>query len=317
MTGAPRGELSERRTVTSRIYDGAEASYWIYANPGVDAARGAPVMVWLDASFYLGATDALGTRLQTVTDNLVHRGLIPPLVHVLLAAGDGGTRRPPMSAYHTGFYDFRILQFDEVTDEFGRYLLEEVLPDVERVVPLRQDGYSRAIAGISSGGTCTFKVGWFAPEAFSRLHPICASFTAWGWRPGDGIDGGHMLPLRVRGEPRKNLRVWLTTGAYDEFDGVDLANWPPELAAAVPRAGSQLLGNLELAQALKVQGYDFRFRLGATGHDMVQTGLDLPEALPWLWRGYDPERTFELYEPDEAERNAPAFRFGVLNRPTA
>ena len=37
--GVPRGTLSEKKTITSKIYDGATADYWIYASPGVDPAR--------------------------------------------------------------------------------------------------------------------------------------------------------------------------------------------------------------------------------------------------------------------------------------
>jgi enterochelin esterase family protein len=313
---APSGTISERRTVTSSIYRGAEAEYWIYANPGIDTQRGAPVMVWLDGRGFLGADDALRMRMQTVTDNLAHLGRIPPMVHLLVSAAEGGNWHPTEEDYHTGYYDPRIHQFDEVSDEYGRFLVQELLPAVGREFKLREDGYSRAIYGASSGGTGAFKVGWFAPDEFSRLYPYIASFTAWGWRPRDGIDGGFVLPLWVRREPRKNLRIWLSTGIYDEFDfehplhlRARSVEWP-----ALHYAGSQLLGNFEMAQALKTSGYDFRFRCGNTGHSFAQAAFELPESLTWLWRDYDPERTHQVYEPDEEERAQPAYQFGVTNR---
>ena len=37
--GVPKGTLSEKKTITSKIYDGATADYWVYASPGVDPAR--------------------------------------------------------------------------------------------------------------------------------------------------------------------------------------------------------------------------------------------------------------------------------------
>ena len=33
-----------------------------------------------------------------------------------------------------------------------------------------QDGYSRAIAGESSGGICAFAAAWFMPDKFARVH---------------------------------------------------------------------------------------------------------------------------------------------------
>jgi enterochelin esterase family protein len=319
---APAGVLSERRTLSSSIYDDAEIEYWTYTNAGIDLDRGAPLMVWLDGRGFIGAGDAVGIRLQTVTDNLVHRGLIPPMVHLLLSSPRGGTRDIPADHFHTGVFDFRTQAFDEVSEELNRHLLEEVLPHVERDVRIRRDGYSRGIFGASSGGTAAFKVGWYAPDQFSRLYPYLASFDAWGWRPGEGIDGGQVLPLWVRRGPRRNLRVWLSAGRYDDFDEPMPAHLAIEplpdgpFREALHRAGSQALGQFEMAQALKTSGYDFHFRYGDTGHNFAQAASELPESLAWLWRDYDPDRTEQAYEPDEPERAQPVYRFGVINRDT-
>jgi enterochelin esterase family protein len=89
---------------------------------------------------------------------------------------------------------------------------------------------------------------------------------------------------------------------------------PSAMERALHRAGSQALGQLEMAQALKTSGYDYRFRYGTTGHSFSQMGAELPEALTWLWRDYDPEKTFQEFEQDPEERARPAYRFGILNR---
>lgn len=305
LPGAPTGTISERRTITSSIYGGAAADYWLYVNHGIDEARGAPVMVWLDGLACVGDLDALNMRMQTVTDNLVHRGQMPPTVHVLLQPSVGGTRQPEPDGLPP-LFAMRSLQFDSLTEEFGRYLLDELLPEVGTSVKLRRDGYSRAIAGASSGGSCAFKVGWFEPAEFSRIHSTIGSFTALGWHPEQGIEGCHVLPLLVRRERRRNLRVWLSDGAYDIDAGPEVARWQ--------RSGSWPLSNLALAQALKTSGYDFHFRFGEAGHNLAQWSLDLPESLAWLWRGYDPERTEQVYEQEPAERAKPVFRVGVVNR---
>jgi enterochelin esterase family protein len=69
-----------------------------------------------------------------------------------------------------------------------------------------------------------------------------------------------------------------------------------------------------LANALKLKGYDFHFRFGEGMHAIAQGALDLPESLTWLWRGYDPARTAQLYEMEESERNKPVFRVKIANR---
>jgi hypothetical protein len=63
-----------------------------------------------------------------------------------------------------------------------------------------------------------------------------------------------------------------------------------------------------------MRGYDFHFRFGKTAHNSTQTGLDLPESLTWLWRGYDAERTEQVYEMDPAEKNKPVYRVKITNR---
>ena len=46
--GVPKGKVSEKQTIVSKIYDGMKADYWYYASPGVDPNVPAPLMVWQD-----------------------------------------------------------------------------------------------------------------------------------------------------------------------------------------------------------------------------------------------------------------------------
>jgi enterochelin esterase family protein len=79
-------------------------------------------------------------------------------------------------------------------------------------------------------------------------------------------------------------------------------------------AGSWPLNNIQLANALKLSGYDFHFRFGDGYHSIGQAALDLPEALAWLWRDYDPDRTEEVFQQETSEREKPVFRVKVANR---
>jgi len=59
------------------------------------------------------------------------------MVHVLIQPGTGGQEAQAM----------RSIEYDTVSDRYGKYLLDEVLSDVEKTYKIRKDGYSRAIAG--------------------------------------------------------------------------------------------------------------------------------------------------------------------------
>jgi enterochelin esterase-like enzyme len=211
LPGVAHGKLSEKKTLTSKIYPGMSANYWVYVNAGADtntgeaANMGAPLMVWQDGETIVGNEDLL--RLQIVSDNLVHKKLIPPMVHVLISPGSGGEA--------TGTR-MRSIQYDTVSDRYGKYLLEEILPEVEKTYKIRHDAYSRAIAGASSGAICAFNAAWYYPNQFSRVLSHIGSYVALQWQPEQGLDGGYIVSTRVRREPRKNLRVWSSDGTDDQ-----------------------------------------------------------------------------------------------------
>ena len=139
------------------------------------------------------------------------------------------------------------------------------------------------------------------------MHSNIGSFTALQWYPERGQEGGNTVADHVRREARRNLRVWMSDGTYDmESD--------PGGRADLFVAGSWPLHNIALANALKLRGYDFHFRFGDGTHSIAQGALDLPESLAWLWRGYDPERTSQVYEQEAAERAKPIFRVQIANR---
>lgn len=287
--GVPRGTLSEMKTLKSTLYPGMTTNYWVYVNPGADTVRGAPLMVWQDGETIVGNQDLLRLRLQIVSDNLVAKKLIPPMVHVLIQPGTGGQAQGTQ---------MRSILYDTVSDRYGKYLMEEILADVEKTYQLRHDAYSRAIGGASSGAICAFNVAWYYPQQFSRVMSHIGSFVALQWHPDQNLDGGYIVSKKVGREPKKNLRVWMSDGSDDQETAA--GGWP--------------LNNIELANTLKLRGYDFHFRFGVSMHAIAQGALDLPESLTWLWREYDPAKTEQVYQMEESERAKPVFRVGITNR---
>jgi enterochelin esterase family protein len=69
-----------------------------------------------------------------------------------------------------------------------------------------------------------------------------------------------------------------------------------------------------MANSLKMMDYDFRFHWGNAQHNTAHGTAESPEALAWLWRGYDPAKTQETYIGDPAEKDKPYWRVRTLNR---
>src|SRR5260370_3728477 len=103
--------------------------------------------------------------VPTVFDNLIADRSMPVTVGVFINPGtvEGGRAN-------------RSFEYDTLSDQYARFLLEEILPEVEKTVKLRHDGAGRAIAGSSSGGICAFTAAWEPPNAFSKVLARGGSF---------------------------------------------------------------------------------------------------------------------------------------------
>jgi enterochelin esterase-like enzyme len=290
--GVPQGRISEKLVHTSKLYAGMQTNYWIYVPAQYDPAVPAALMVWQDGERYITRnTEELCRlcpslyRLQEVTDNLIHDKKIPVVIHVFVSPGtvDG---KP-----------LRSILYDTVSDKYGQFLTEELLPEVYAKYNIRKDAYSRAIQGQSSGGIAAFTVAFNRPESFSRVYTVVGSFTALQWKPGE-LDGGNIYPFKVRREPKRNLRIWMNDGSEDQE--ANSGSWP--------------LQNIQLANSLKLKGYDFHFSFGGGSHHAALAASELPECLMWLWRDYDPAKTEQVYEQSAEERSKPVFRVRIYNR---
>lgn len=281
--GVPKGTLSDKIVHTSSIYPGMKADYWIYVPAQYDAAKPAALMVWQDGAGHINRNT--GSRLLTVVDNLIHEKKMPVAIQVMISPGMIGERR------------MRSVQYDSVDDKYARYLRDEVLKDVEAKYNIRKDGYSRFISGSSSGAICAFNVAWWHNEHFTRVLSWVGSYTSIQWDPWKK-EGGNIYPFLIRKSDRKNIRIWLTDGHNDLEN--NHGSWP--------------LQNIAMANSLKMKEYDFHFYFGLQQHNGIQGASDLPEALTWIWRGYDPEKSSEVFVMDPAEKTKPYFRVKELNR---
>lgn len=287
--GAPEGTLSEKIVNTSKIYDGMQSNYWIYVPAAYSAQAPAALMVWQDGEALIKRDGA--SRMLTVVDNLIAQKKIPVMIQVFIQPGMIGDKR------------MRSIEYDTVSDRYARFLRDEILADVQAKYNIRKDAYSRAIAGISSGGICAFNVAWQQPDQFSRVLSHVGSFTSIQWKhdqadPRDNILGGNDYPFLIRKSPKRNIRVWLQDGSQDLEN--EHGSWP--------------LQNIQMANSLKMREYDFHLSWGGGSHNSAHGNAELPEELTWLWRDYDPAKTEQIYQMDAGEKAKPMFRVRIDNR---
>jgi enterochelin esterase-like enzyme len=310
LPGVKEGKLSEKITHTSKIYDGMKSDYWIYVPNDYKPNTPAALMVFQDGSGY--ATRNPDHGVLNVVDNLIHQKKIPVMICVFINPGKiGDSPGTPtynfVKAYSEKWHrtlddSMRSTLYDTVSDRYPRFLRDEILADVASKYNIRKDAYSRAVAGLSSGGICSFNAAWFMPDQFSRVLSWIGSFTAIQWKEDpQNPDGGQDYPEKVLREPHRNIRAWLQDGANDQEN---------------PNYGSWPTANIRIANALKLKNYDFHFSFGKGTHSAGQGAAELPEAMIWLWRDYDPAKTEQTYVLEDAEKSRPLFRVNSLARET-
>ena len=248
----PRGEVS-RLEWRSTIFPGTVRDYWVYVPAQYQPEQLANVMVFHDGGGYVDEEGK--TRVPIVFDNLIHQGKMPVTVGIFINPG----HFPPVAEDEKPVSN-RSFEYDTLSDQYARFLLEEILPAVAENYSLTTEASGRALCGASSGGICSFTVAWERPDAFRKVLSHVGSFA--------NIRGGHVYPTMIRNTPPKPIRVFLQAGSND-LD-VGWGHWP--------------LANLEMAAAFNFAGYDYRLEFGDGEHDTKHAGAILPESLVWLWR---------------------------------
>jgi enterochelin esterase family protein len=177
--GVPVGELLHFTFTNSTVYPGTTRDYWVYVPKQYDAATPACVMIFQDGQNYANSNGQF--RVPIVFDNLIHKKEIPVTIGIFINPGEVRAAEPGASARSNRSYEY-----DSLGETYARFLLEEILPEVEKKYRLAGSPEKRALAGISSGGICAWTVAWERPQAFGKVLSHVGSFT--------NIRGGHACP---------------------------------------------------------------------------------------------------------------------------
>ncbi len=257
--GVPKGTVT-KWSWKSTVFAKTERDCWTYVPAQYDKEKPAAVMVFQDGGGYQNETGAY--RVPVVFDNLIHKKKMPVTIAIFVNPGTF----PPEKEGEKGKSN-RSFEYDTLSDQYARFLIEEILPEVGKSYSLSKDPKDRAIGGASSGGICAFTVAWERPDQFSKVLSHVGSFT--------NIRGGHNYEALIRKtKPAKPLKVFLQDGSND-LDN-EHGNWP--------------LANQQMAAALKFSKYDYKFVYGEGKHSGIHGGAILPESMEWLWSDRVTER---------------------------
>ena len=286
--GVPKGKVTKHEW-TSNVFPGTVREHFVYVPAQYDGSKPACVMVFQDGHAYVKENGDF--RTPVVFDNLIAAGEMPVTIGVFINPGAHPDKQKPEQRKDAWKADNRSFEYDTLSDQYARFLLDEILPEVGKGYKLTDDPDGRAICGMSSGGICSFTVAWQRPDAFRRVLSQIGSFTSIAYRPAKDDKpmqpGGDLYPTLIRKTPIKPLRVFLQDGTND-LDNSH-GNWflaNQQMLSALNWANSN-------ADARKLEGprYQVAHAWGdGGGHNGKHAGSILPDSLRWLWKDYKPKR---------------------------
>jgi sugar lactone lactonase YvrE/predicted alpha/beta superfamily hydrolase len=207
-------------------------------------------MVFQDGKAYVN-----GSTFNAL-DNLIHRRDIPVMIGVFV---NPGVVPPQNENAQTRFN--RSLEYDDMSDRYSQFLIDELLPHIERAhgVQFSIDPNLRGITGASSGAICAFNVAWHRPDSFHRVYSTIGTYV--------GLRGGDEIPTLIRKTEPKPLRIFLQDGEND----LNIYG------------GDWWIANQMMQRALKFSGYELKHEWGDGGHSRKHGNAIFPDAMRWLW----------------------------------
>src|SRR5882724_681261 len=220
----PHGEIHHHFYKSTVVGD--HRDFFVYTPPGYDP-RGKqtyPVFYLLHGySDNASGWTAVG-RANIILDNLIAQGKAKPML-VVMPLGYG---EPKVLEPHSGvFQDPDITQRN--FDKFREALLTEVIPQVESAYLVKKDRDSRAISGLSMGGSESLLTGLNTLDKFSWI----GAFSSGGLTPEfdkdfPALDSKanqqlHLLWIACGTddhliELNRNLRTWLASKSIKHAD---------------------------------------------------------------------------------------------------
>ncbi len=254
--GIPKGEILKFTFENSKIFPGTTREVTVYIPAQYRPDK--PACVYINQ-------DGVQWNASTVFDNLIHQKEMPITIGVFVMHGRVKAANPDVALDRFN----RSFEYDGMGDNYSRFILEEILPEVEkqktsdgRAIILSKLGNDRAIGGGSSGAVCAFTAAWEHPEAFSKVFSAIGTYV--------GLRGADDYPTLIRKYEPKPIRVFLQ-------DGINDLNI---------YGGDWWKANEMMERALSFSGYAVNHIWGEGGHNGKHGTAIFPEAMRWLWKDY-------------------------------
>lgn len=254
--GVPKGEILKFTFDRSAIFPGTWRECWVYVPAQYRPDQ--PACVYVNQ-------DGIQWKAPTVFDNLIHQQQMPVTIGVFVTPGRvmADTGAAALNRFNRSF------EYDGLGDAYARFILTEILPEVEkqktsdgRVIRLSKNGNDRAIGGSSSGAICAFTAAWEKPGEFSRVFSAIGTYV--------GLRGGDRYPTLIRKYEPKPIRVFLQDGSND----LNIY------------AGDWYKANESMERALVFSGYEVNHVWGEGGHNGSHGTAIFPQAMRWLWKDW-------------------------------
>lgn len=251
----PKGEVAKYTFDKSQIFPGTVRDYWVYVPKQYDPAK--PACVYINQ-------DGVQYNAPKVFDELIAKGEMPVTIGVFVMHG----RVPAPNDQALDRYN-RSYEYDGLGDAYARFLLEELLPEVEtkkaedgRALVLSKSGNDRCIGGASSGAICAFTAAWERPHEFSRVFSAIGTYVS--------LRGGNDYMSLVRKYEPKPIRLFLQDGSKDNN----------------AYGGDWWMANQEMQRSLEFAGYEHKFEWGDGGHNGEHATKLFPDAMRYLWKDW-------------------------------
>jgi len=254
--GVPKGEVLKFVFDHSTIFPGTTRDYWIYIPAQYKPDQ--PACVYVNQ-------DGIQWKAPTVFDNLIAQKEMPVTIGVFVT---WGKVLAPSGSNELDRIN-RSFEYDGLGDAYVRFILNELLPEVEkqkasdgRAIHLSRNGNDRAIGGSSSGAVCAFTAAWENPGAFSRVFSAIGTYV--------GLRGADRYSTLIRKYEPKPIRVFLQDGSND----LNIYG------------GDWWMANQSLERALIFSGYEVNHVWGEGSHNGMQGTALFPQAMRWLWKDW-------------------------------
>lgn len=186
--------------------------------------------------------------LGTVLDNLIHNLQIPPMIVVMTQSPD------------------RLKEY-AADERHARFIVEDVLPFVEREYPVQDEPHARGLMGASFGGVATLYTAWRYPGHFGCLLLQSGSFAfsdLGRHQRGPVFDPVVEFMNEFRQAPGQPAeKIYMSCGMYE----------------------SLIYENRSLVPLLQQQNIELRFEEARDAHNWENWRDRLQNGLSWLFPG--------------------------------